>query len=223
MRSSRSHDSILSRIFWQQLLWDICLVLYCLPEIHEWGYTHAAFVWIWRKFNSQQSVCTEGSERDGFWVGSLEGLKKALKDLKIDETEFNSATLFTQKALVMKGLCLEQRVTGIAKLRKVGDEVDRWHSLFREKWARFESEPTSADCKSPPCNQEEPTVLNDVHLILLHISLIYRLDLIMQNFDASCIVHDIKQQPPESGETASPLSSRAGSGATQYARAADKI
>jgi hypothetical protein len=190
MHTSRSQYSVLNKHFWQQLLWDMCLVLYCLPEIHIWGFSHAAFVWICRMIKFKSSRDENGLNTP--WNTTLENLSRTLNELTASEVNQGSGrpmeghSFILRRADELKGLGLDQRVMGIALLEAVREEVNSWFSLFDSRKDQV------LVVKKPLPGPE--VQIDNVHTTLLYISLIYRLDLLAQNFDASCIVHDVRQQ-----------------------------
>ena len=46
MQTPRVSYSVWKIKFWKQLLMDMCLVLYCLPDVHLWGFSHVVWVFL---------------------------------------------------------------------------------------------------------------------------------------------------------------------------------
>jgi hypothetical protein len=109
-------------------------------------------------------------------------------------------TTFIRKAKSIKGLDLHEKMAGIAKLKGVRDEVDSWYSLFYGEIKIcstsliFLNHAGDRPVSTSNNHQGEPKLeKKETHLVLLYIALICRLELLRQNFDASCTVHDVRQ------------------------------
>ncbi len=61
MQSRRTPYSFWRLKFWNQLFMDACLVIYCFPEIHVWGLSHALYVSVLRIFtrSGEPSILNE--------------------------------------------------------------------------------------------------------------------------------------------------------------------
>jgi hypothetical protein len=91
MQTLRVSYSIWKMKFWKQLFWDICLVIYCLPDVHLWGKTHKAWVELVKCSSALRSTdkAAKGMAVDGISPGTWEKIVTKLAE-RVNKTAKSS-------------------------------------------------------------------------------------------------------------------------------------
>jgi hypothetical protein len=151
--------------YWTSWLADVLLVLYCLPEVHVWGYGHLLAAWCWRclcPFASASSAEDECDTSD--WDTAIEMAVAPVRD-KVDAREASSLRhdllRSAKSARLMKRPSL--RLEALSRSSIV-------HEDLRRTWA-------DVAARVPAHGREE------VRHALLLVSLIHELRLMQDNFD----------------------------------------
>ena len=168
MQAPRTRYSFWRRKFWKQFFLDVCLVIYCLPDINLWGYSHAAYIWVKQKFtrisiylsgHCTDSTTTEYKEAVKIIVEkvaekmdkeALESENAARVRAGVDEVDLPRAQQIKKKSgcigktketiKSIKGHATEKKLDFMSKLHDVILDVSKWSRVLGT-WLQPESGP----------------------------------------------------------------------------------
>jgi hypothetical protein len=207
MQIGKAHYSLWRTKFWKQLFMDCCVVIYCLPEAHLWGFPHAIYVWIKRRI-SMLATCNSAAgdtSRDGYdtvvegLVGEVEvivfktewkaknaaRIRAGVRPFDISSEAQGLATRMKKVAADAKGDTIKCKLSAVSKLSSVSNEVRGW----------LQATEAHSDIVRPAADGQDRSQRlepNRSAKLLLVISLICRLELLQQEFQESCTVSSVQ-------------------------------
>ena len=133
MQQSQSGFSIWSWNYWKSTLYDVCLVFYCIPEIHCFGVTRIAYFYIKSAlllvFGSKQEMLSTGLEKLLLTLGRevQENVEKRMKFAEGCIGSLSRVNFFTWSiagnivALARRGRTAQQAQTWIKIVNKLNE------------------------------------------------------------------------------------------------------
>ena len=119
MQSPQPDYSIWRWKYFVRLFWDVCFLVYSLPEFHLWGLTHSAYVSLIVFLGKVKRYFVEGNE----WDRNVEQIARMIYP------SIGSSILrpSSESSRLMR---LSRKVSALAQLPSVKTEVETWHSVI---------------------------------------------------------------------------------------------
>ena len=172
--------------FWTNLLSDCLLALYCVPEVHTWGYGHVGYIWIVR--NVLKCIVDDPEANDRFKSLEADIDTVLKKDATITDAGGSGKISRMFKSVnSVRAPRASDRLEKLAKHDVVAEEVIEWEKALQAQFATVQLPGTNADRENPLQESQEQATRDQSsrHQLLVLVSLIYQLNLIQQTFDES--------------------------------------
>ena len=142
--------------YWESRFWDACLTLYCIPEIHMWGFSNRLVQMI------PALICNKYQPRRLNSIPWIETKESIIEEVVLKWPEYVYPTRNWRQSLnTLKQSRIRDKLTSLCNSRTVTGKVDIWCKLM--------SNPESDEVRS----------------LLLLISLIHHLDSLLRSYDSS--------------------------------------
>lgn len=157
--------SIWSYGYWKRAFLNMCLAIYCCPEVHLWGYSRAVLDQCWRIFTCRRFLR----------LGSGAANRK-IHDVVIQE--IMNSDILTKRShhgkqesnTQTRSQIVSQKTANFARREGVYKQVERWRE----------------EIQSEPASKPEDRLLS-----LYLVALISQLDVLLSSFDDSLAIHQV--------------------------------